>query len=118
MRGHALRLDDVIAERCASDPEFRDYWERTALARAVAIAVIRYRSEHELSQRALARQLGMPYSQIARLEIGEHNPSIETLQRLAKGLGRRFFIAPREFRSCQTWYWETAAACLPQQDEL
>ncbi|MBM2812354.1 MAG: helix-turn-helix transcriptional regulator [Chloroflexi bacterium] len=93
MSGNAVRLDDVIAERCASDPEFREYWERMALARAMAIAVIRYRSEHELSQRALARQLGMPYSQIARLELGEHNPSIETLQRLAKGLGRRFIVA-------------------------
>lgn len=93
MSGSAVRFDDIIAERCASDPEFRDYWERTALARAVAIAVIRYRSEHELSQRALARRLGMPYSQGARLELGEHNPSIETLQRLAKGLGRRFIVA-------------------------
>jgi transcriptional regulator with XRE-family HTH domain len=93
MTGSAFPFDDLVAERCASDPEFRDYWERTALARAVAIAVIRYRSEHGLSQRALARHMGMPYSQIARLELGEHNPSIETLQRLAKGLGRRFIVA-------------------------
>lgn len=93
MSGNAVRFDDVIAERCANDAKFRNHWERTALARAVAIAVIRYRSEHELSQRALARQLGMPYSQVARLELGEHNPSIDTLQRLAKGLGRRFIVA-------------------------
>lgn len=93
MSSNAVRFDEVIAERCASDPEFRDYWDRTALARAVAIAVIRYRSEHKLSQRALARHMGMPPSQIARLELGEHNPSIETLQRLAKGLGRRFIVA-------------------------
>src|SRR5439155_15391676 len=91
--GNAVRFDDVIAERCANDAEFRDYWNRTALARAVAIAVIRYRSERELSQRALARHLGMPYSQVARLELGEHNPSIDTLQRLAKGLGLRFIVA-------------------------
>lgn len=93
MSGKAVRFEEIIAERCASDPEFRDYWERTALARAVAIAVIRYRSEHKLSQRALARQMGMPHSQIARLELGEHNPSIDTLQRLAKGLGQRFIVA-------------------------
>lgn len=91
--GSASTFDDAIAKRCASDPEFRDYWERTALARAVAITVIRYRSEQELSQRALAKRLGMPHSQVARLELGEHNPSIETLQRLAKGLGRRFIVA-------------------------
>lgn len=93
MSGNVVRFDDVIAERCANDSEFRDYWERTALARAVAVAVIRYRSKHRLSQRALARQMGMPSSQIARLELGEHNPSIDTLQRLAKGLGQRFIVA-------------------------
>ena len=93
MSSKAVSFDDAILERCANDPDFRDYWERTALARAVATAVIRYRSEQALSQRALARRLGMPHSQVARLELGEHNPSIETLQRLAKGLGRRFIVA-------------------------
>ena len=54
MKSRPVNFDDAIAERCANDPDFRDYWERTALARAVATAVIRYRSEQSLSQRALA----------------------------------------------------------------
>lgn len=87
-----VKFDDAIAQRCATDPAFREYWEKTALARAVSIAVIRHRSEHGLSQRQLAQQLGMAHPQIARLELGEHNPSIETLQRLARGLGRRFIF--------------------------
>jgi transcriptional regulator with XRE-family HTH domain len=32
---------------------------RTALARAVAVAIVRYRGEHDLSQRELAERLGM-----------------------------------------------------------
>jgi hypothetical protein len=44
--------------RCSRTPKFRAEWERTALARAVAEAVIRYRAEHGLSQTALARVLG------------------------------------------------------------
>jgi transcriptional regulator with XRE-family HTH domain len=35
----------------------------------------------------------MPHPHIARLELGEHNPSVEMLQRLAKGLDRRFIVA-------------------------
>ena len=31
----------------------------------------------------------MPHPQVARLESGDHNP----LQRLAKGIGRRFIVA-------------------------
>lgn len=84
---------DLQEERFKKDPAARERWERTTLARAVALAVIRYRVEHDLSQRALAKQIGMPHPHIARLELGEHNPSVEMLQRLAKGLGRRFIVA-------------------------
>ena len=83
------RLEEVL-ERQLQDPEVRAYWERTALARAVANAVIAYRSAHSLSQRALAERLGWKPSQVARLEMGEHNPSMDTLAYLAKALGLRF----------------------------
>ncbi len=48
---------EVLAEML-QDPQFRAEWERTALARAVAEAVIRYRAEHGLSQTGLAGLLG------------------------------------------------------------
>lgn len=74
------------------DPEFRERWERTAFARAVAIEVLRYRAEHGLSQSALARRLGVSQPLIARLEIGEHEPKISTLQRLSSVLGLTFTV--------------------------
>src|SRR5207244_297547 len=75
-----------------AEPELRAAWERTALARAVALAVLRYRTDRGLSQRALAAKLGMKQPHIARLELGERNPSIETLERLASVLGLRFVV--------------------------
>jgi len=83
------RLNEVL-ERQLHDPETREYWERTALARAVANSVVRYRTEHGMSQRALAAKLGWKPSQVARLELGEHNPGMETLTHLAQRLGLRF----------------------------
>jgi len=74
------------------DPEFRAEWERTAVARAVANEAVKYRGEHNLTQTQLAHQLGMQQSAIARLELGEHEPSITTLARLSKGLGINFHI--------------------------
>jgi ribosome-binding protein aMBF1 (putative translation factor) len=87
--------EELIAEQLRTDPEFRAEWERTKLARAVAVAIVRYRAEHELSQRELAERLGMKQPQVARLELGEVNPSIETLMRLASELRIEFSIDVR-----------------------
>jgi ribosome-binding protein aMBF1 (putative translation factor) len=84
---------EVFAEMDAEmDAEARARWERTALARAVANAVVAYRTEHRLSQAALAAKIGRKRPAISRLELGEHNPAIETLERLASVLGLRFIV--------------------------
>lgn len=77
---------DSLDARLA-DADFREEWERYALARAVALELTTYRVEHKLSQSALARMVGTQQPAIARLEAGDHNPSIETLMRLSRGLG-------------------------------
>ena len=87
--------DELIAEQLRTDPEFRAEWERTALARAVAVAIVRYRADHDLSQRELAQRLGMKQPQVARLELGEVNPSIDTLMRISSQLGIEFTINVR-----------------------
>jgi transcriptional regulator with XRE-family HTH domain len=74
------------------DPEFRERWEATAFARLVANEIIRYRIEHGLSQRKLALMLDVHPSQVARLEIGEHEPRLSTLHRLSRVLGLSFGI--------------------------
>ncbi len=84
--------EELHAESMRDDPQYRREWERTALAHAVALRLVEYRAAHTLSQRALARQLGMPQPAIARLEAGEHNPTIETLLRLSRGLGIAFHL--------------------------
>jgi DNA-binding XRE family transcriptional regulator len=66
------------------DPEIRAEYERTALAHAVAMRVLKYRTDHGLSQSALGRELGMAQPAIARLEAGSHEPSLATLARLAR----------------------------------
>ena len=87
--------EELIAEQLRTDFEFRAEWERTALARAIAVAIVRYRGEHDLSQRELGQRLGMKQPQVARLELGEVNPSMETLMRLSAALGIEFTIDVR-----------------------
>jgi transcriptional regulator with XRE-family HTH domain len=78
--------EEVLAERLDADPKYRREWERTALARAIAVKVISYRAEHGLSQTVLAKRLQMTQPAIARLESGEHNPTFPTLLRLSDAL--------------------------------
>lgn len=86
-----IRFEDFLEEQL-QDPEFREEWERTAYARAIANQVIRYRGEHGLSQAALARKLGVSQPVVGRLELGEHEPKVSTLRNLSEKLGMRFVI--------------------------
>ena len=81
-----LTMDDLLD---AVSPERQAAWERLALARAVANALVAYRGEHGLSQRALAARLGMRRPVVGRLELAEHNPTMETLQHLSRAIGLR-----------------------------
>ena len=93
MKLQSMRGGDKVTARQLKDPAVRAEWERTAVARAVAVRLVEYRAEHALSQTALARQLGMKQPAVARLEAGEHNPSFDTLARLSSALGIEFHIA-------------------------
>lgn len=89
--GVALSHDELM-EDLLRDPEFREIWAASTFARMVANQVIRYRIGHGLSQRKLAALLGMHASQVARLELGEHEPRLSTLQLLTRRLGLCFRI--------------------------
>ncbi len=84
--------DELIAKQLRVDPEFRAAWERTSIGRAVATALVRYRADHDLSQHEIAEHLSVGDSQVARLEIGETNPSMNTLMRLSAALGIQLHI--------------------------
>jgi transcriptional regulator with XRE-family HTH domain len=74
------------------DLAYRREYERTRLANDLAIKVLQYRHDHGLSQTELASLLGMRQPNIARLEGGDHSPSLETLSRLADVLKLDFSI--------------------------
>jgi DNA-binding XRE family transcriptional regulator len=92
-----MRLDKLKSHRDVvavdlKDPAYRAEWEKTRFAHEVALKVIEYRVEHKLTQTELARQLRMRQPHIARLEAGDHEPSLTTLRRLSQVLGIEFHI--------------------------
>lgn len=54
--------------------------------------MLRYRTEHELTQTVFGRLVGMPQSHVALLEAGEHEPSLATLVKLSAALGVDFTL--------------------------
>jgi transcriptional regulator with XRE-family HTH domain len=60
--------------------------------------VLMAREEAGLSQRELAERVGVAQSEIARIESGNREPSIPTLQRIVGGAGLeiRFRLAPKD----------------------
>ena len=83
---------DVLA-RSLQNPEIRAEWDRTALARDVSIWLLRYRKDHNLTQTELADLLDWKQPAVARLERGEHEPSISTLHHLIDRLGSKAKIS-------------------------
>lgn len=55
--------------------------------RRLANNLKRYRKARGLTQEALARKVGFSLPYIGRLEIGQHDPPLSTVERLAKALG-------------------------------
>jgi transcriptional regulator with XRE-family HTH domain len=87
-----LKTADEVRAGDMQDLEYRREYERTRLANDVAIKVIQYRVKHGLSQAALGRLLGMRQPNVARLESGDHEPSLATLSKLAEVLDQDFSV--------------------------
>lgn len=92
MADNSKTFDQLVAEEEGSDPSFRAEWQRLAPAREFAATLLRYRAEHQLSQRALAEQLGVSQPRVAKLESAEHNPELDTIINAVRRLGIEFVL--------------------------
>ena len=78
-----LKSNEQVLANDLEQPSFRAEWERTSVARALAVQVLAFRTKNDLSQRELAGMLGISQPHVSRVEAGIHNPDIETLSRIA-----------------------------------
>jgi ribosome-binding protein aMBF1 (putative translation factor) len=76
----------------ARDPEYRNARARLAPYEAIARFVIQRRAELGLTQEQLAERMSTSHSAISRIESGQHQTSVATLQRLADALEVRFVM--------------------------
>lgn len=80
------KFNDFLTEQL-KDPEFRKEYEALQPEHAVIQAMIDARRASGLTQKELSERTGIAQGDICKLERGNANPSIKTLQRLAIGMG-------------------------------
>lgn len=74
------------------DPEFKAEYDALEPEFTLMQAMIDARKTTGLTQKQLSEKTGIAQSDISKLESGNANPSLKTLQRLANGLGMRIKI--------------------------
>ena len=82
----AKTFDDFLQEQL-QDSEFREEYEALQPERAIIQAIIDARQQSGLTQKELSERTGIAQGDISKLERGNANPSLRTLQRLASGMG-------------------------------
>ena len=68
------------------DPYFKELYELDQQKLEVVKKIIAYRIKHKLSQRQLAKKLGVSQQHISKIENSEFS-SMETLEKVLKGIG-------------------------------
>lgn len=82
-----------LQESLSTDSAFKEEWDAQAAEREVMKQIVAARIETGMSQVELAKACGMKPANLCRLENGNGNPSVATLSKIARGLGRKLEIS-------------------------
>ncbi len=76
-----------------SDPAFKEEWDALEPEYQVMRAMAKARSESGMTQKQLSEKTGINQSNLSRIETGDINPSVATLNRIATAMGKKLIIA-------------------------
>ena len=75
-----------------ANPEFKKEYDALEPEFEIIQAMIDARKSTGITQKQLAERTGINQGDISKLENGNANPSIKTLQRLAAGMGKKLKV--------------------------
>ena len=85
-------FDEYFNEKM-KDPVIKQEYDALEPEYTIIQAMIDARKASGLTQKQLSEKTGITQGDISRLENGNGNPSLRTLQRLAKGMGMKLDIS-------------------------
>lgn len=80
-------FEEYLAERFAKHPEEKAAFEDLAPYFEIGAQLTGLRIKYDLTQKQLAAKIGVHQSEIARIENGQRNMSIKTMQKIARAFG-------------------------------
>ena len=89
-------FNDYLNEQM-KNPEFKEEYDALEPEFAIIQAIIDARKSSGITQKELSQKSGIAQGDISKLENGNANPSLKTLQRLASAMGKRLKIEFVEF---------------------
>lgn len=81
-------LDEIVQKRTKANPDFPQMVEAGLRTRLLLRSLAERRKELGLSQTLVAARMGTSQSALARLEAGESDPRISTVERYALAVGQ------------------------------
>lgn len=87
-------MDDYerLLEQELKDPKFKALWDASEAEWTMIAALLRARHEAGFTQSRLSAEVGFSQSILSRIENGKANPSLRTLDRIAKAMGKKLVI--------------------------
>lgn len=82
-------LDEMIAEATTRNPRFPALLEEARRRSDLIDALIALRREARVTQQDIARRMETSQAAVARMEAGDVDPRLSTIQRYAASMGKR-----------------------------
>lgn len=75
------------------NPEFKKEWDALETEAQIMHEMVKARLETGMTQKQLSEKTGINQSNLSRIENGDGNPSVATLERIASALGKKVSIS-------------------------
>lgn len=82
-------LDEIVEERAKENPEFADMVEAALERRQLLRELAQRRAEQGLTQEVVAERMNTSQSAVARMEAGEIDARLSTVERYAAAVGQK-----------------------------
>lgn len=86
-----IDFEDVLKKEL-KNPEFKRMYDEHGRQLEIAYQILQIRKKKKMSQTQLAKKIGTKQSNVARLESGNQNFSIEMLSKIASAFNRELKI--------------------------
>lgn len=86
------KFEDFLNEQL-KDPKVKKEYDALEAKYALIESIILARKEKNLTQKELSQLTGITQADLSKIENGNANPSLSTLLKLAKGLGKKLQIS-------------------------